>query len=126
MRPGEHVAWAVAGVFLVTNIAIRAAMNANQKLATRLPKREDRAMYLAVTTCVGSLSVGAGALVAGEVMELLGGWSVTVFGSEYVGYHVLFAASAVLRVASTALVKFLPDRETEHATMRESECRRAA
>jgi MFS family permease len=126
MRPGEHVAWAVAGVFLVTNIAIRAAMNATQKLATRLPKREDRGMYLAVTTCVGSLSVGAGALVAGEVMELLKGWNVTVFGSEYVGYHVLFAASAVLRVASTALVKRLPDRETEHATMRESECRRAA
>ncbi|MHC5053688.1 MAG: MFS transporter [Planctomycetota bacterium] len=126
MRPGAHVAWAVAGLFFVTNIAMRAAMNASQKLTTRLPKREDRGMYLAVSTCVGSLAVGAGALVAGEVMQLLDGWSVTVFGVGFVGFHVLFGASALLRLASTALTARLPDRQTEHATMRESECRRAA
>lgn len=103
-----------------------AAMNASMKLVTRLPRREERGMYLAVSTCVGSLAVGAGALVAGEVMELLDGWSFTLFGVGFVGYHVLFGASAVLRLASTTLTAFLPDRETEHATMRESECRRAA
>jgi MFS family permease len=126
MRPGPHVVWAVAGLFLVTNIAVRAAMNASMKLTTRLPKREDRGMYLAVSACVGSLGIGAGALVAGEVMEALKGWSVTIFGLSFVGFHVLFGASALLRFASTALTRFLPDRETEHATMRESENRRAA
>ena len=82
-------------------------------------------MYYAVSTCVGSLGVG-GALVAGEAMEFLGGWSITLSGATFVGYHVLFAASAVLRLASTALAGLLPDREPEHATMRESERRRAA
>ena len=80
-------------------------------------------MYLAVCTCVASLAVGAGALVAGEVMEFLDGWSVTLFGASFVGFHVLFGASALLRLASTALTRFLPDRETEHATVRESERR---
>lgn len=126
MRPAEHVAWMVAGVFLVTNIATSAAMNASQKLVTRLPRREDRSMYLAVATCVCSLAIGAGALVAGEVMEALDGWSWTAMGGVFVGYHVLFAVSALLRFASTGLTHFLPDRETEHATMQESENRRAA
>lgn len=126
MRPGPHVVWAVAGLFLVTNIAMRAAMNASMKLTTRLPKREDRGMYLAVSACVGSLGFGAGALVAGEVMEFLDGWSVSLFGITFVGFHVLFGASALLRFASTALTRLLPDRKTEHATMRESESRRAA
>ena len=126
MRPGPGVAFAVAGLFLVTNFAMYAAMNAGQKLVTRLPRREDRGMYLAVSTCVGSLGVGGGALIAGEVMQLLDGWRATFLGAEFVGYHVLFAASAILRLASTALTGLLPDRETEHATMRASESRRAA
>jgi len=126
MRPGPSVAFSVAGLFLVTNFAMYAAMNAGQKLVTRLPRREDRGMYLAVSTCVGSLSVGAGALVAGEVMQFLDGWGVTLLGAPFLGYHVLFAASALLRLASTALTGLLPDRETEHATMRASESRRAA
>ena len=124
MRPGEHVVWQLAGFFLLANFATNAAINARQKLVTRLPKREDRSMYIAVSTCHASVAAGVGCLAGGEILQALDGWSYRAGGFELVGFHVIFAISAALRLASTSLTRFLPDRETERAYVRAAEGRR--
>jgi Na+/melibiose symporter-like transporter len=123
--PETAAAW-MLGTFLVVGPTTQAAMNAGLKHVTRLPRREDRAMYLAVSMCLTHLAMGTGAFVAGEVLEALEGWSWTAGGGTFVGFHVLFGASFVLRLGSCALTRFLPDHGTEQSFVRAAEGRRAS
>jgi len=89
---------------LVSGTASGAAMTAANKLITRFPPPEDRAMYVAVSSCLGNLAGGVGALTAGTVLRALEGWSFTLWGSTFVAFHILFAASLCLRLASAMLL----------------------
>jgi hypothetical protein len=122
----ETAAWWLVGAFLLGGPAIHAAMTAREKLVCRLPRREDRSMYVAVSACASSAAVGVGAIVAGEVLQLLGGWSFALGGSTFSGYHVLFGASILLRLAATTLVRRLPAPALERERIRASETAAAA
>ena len=81
------------------------AGNASGKLITRLPESRDVAMYVAVSTCVGSLAGGMGPLVAGLLLHALEGVQWTVGARALGGFHVLFALSLLLRNASTLILR---------------------
>jgi MFS family permease len=89
---------------LTSGIASSAAVTAANKLITRFPPAQDRAMYVAVSSCLGSLAGGIGAIAAGTLLRALEGWSFTVWSSSFGAFHVLFVASLALRMASAVLL----------------------
>ena len=91
-----------------------AALNAAIKLITRMPKPQDRAMYVAVSSCLGSAAGGLGALTAGTVLKVLGDWQMTVWGWTFVAFHLLFIASLCLRLGSAlVLIRRVKDPEPD-------------
>ena len=80
------------------------AVNAANKLIIRVPPPEQRAMYLAVTACLNNLAGGMGPLAAGLFLDLFEGRHWLLGGFEVVPFHLVFAASFVLRLASWLLV----------------------
>jgi len=105
----ETALWWLAISSLLGGTSSYAAMNAANKVVTRFPPPEHRAMYIAVSSCLGSLAGGVGVMVSGAVVGTLEGWSVTWGGWTFIGFHVVFAASAVLRLVATfVLVPRIP------------------
>jgi len=85
---------------VVGGMGSTAATNAANKLVTRLPAPENRAMYAAVSRCAGNFAGGLGAFAAGATLALLGGWHTSVFGWTVAAFPILFVISLVLRLSS--------------------------
>ena len=95
---------------IVGGTSSTAATTAANKLITRLPLPEHRAMYVAVSTGLGSLAGGLGALAAGVILRFLEGWSVSTPWLAFGGFHVLFVSSLVLRLAfALLLIRRIPE-----------------
>ena len=101
--PGSSVLWVgLAGV--VGGVFSAAAANASVKLAIRFPAPEDSGMYMAVSTMIGSLAGGLGTLTAGVFLNVMGPWSLRLFGLVVSAFPLLFAGSTVLRFATVFLL----------------------
>jgi MFS family permease len=105
------IASVVGGVFST------AAMNASVKLVTRFPAPEDSGMYMSVSTMIGSLGGGLGALAAGLFLNAMGAWSIRLFGLVVSAFPLLFAVSTLLRFATVFAV--LPRIRTTPSAQRE-------
>lgn len=93
-----------------------AAVNAATKLITRLPPAAERAMYVAVSSCLGNVAGGLGVLAAGTVLHALEHWHWEVWGWTLVGFHVLFLGSLLLRFGSAlTLIRRVRDPVTQPA-----------
>lgn len=101
--PRSAAVW-LACSSLVGGASSMAAITAANKFITRFPPPGHRAMYVAVSSCLASLSGGMGALVAGTVLKLADGWSWSAAGTVLTGFHLLFAASFCLRLGSAVLL----------------------
>ena len=84
--------------------AASAATNASNKLILRVPPRNQRAMYMAVTACLNNVSGGIASLIAGYFLAFLHGHTWTIWGREYVPFHLLFLISLFMRMAAWLLV----------------------
>ena len=82
------------------NVGSNAALTAANKLITRLPRPQDRAMYTAVSSCLGSVAGGIGALAAGTFLSLMGDWHLTLGGKTFIAFHLLFLISAAMRLST--------------------------
>ncbi|MDX9973013.1 MAG: MFS transporter [FCB group bacterium] len=117
----SHLCWAVVPIFwvvatprtalfwltvsmVISGAATSPAVNAANKLITRTPPRHLRAMYMAMSTCVGALAGGFGALSGGIFLTWFGDLEWILGGVTFVSFHLLFLASLVLRVASWTLL----------------------
>jgi len=99
--------WAIVWVSLagvLGTVFSTAATNASVKLATRFPARDDGGMYMAISTVVGSLANGLGALLAGVYLAAAGAWSMSVGGLVVSAFPMLFIVSFVTRLASVSLL----------------------
>jgi MFS family permease len=107
--PTTALIW-VGASSLVGGISTTAATSAANKLITRLPPAENRAMYVAVSTSVGSIAAGFGVITAGIVLGWLENWHVVFAGHLLGGFHVLFIVSFCFRALCTALlIPRIPD-----------------
>lgn len=102
--PATALLWLGAAA-LVGGVGTTTALTAANKLITRLPPPGHVPMYVAVSTCVGSLSGACAALCAGLLLQALHGMSWQIGPVTVGGFHVLFAASAVLCGVSTTLIR---------------------
>ena len=89
---------------VVSGIFATAGTNAGLKLVTRFPQPEQAPMYMAVSSSTANLANGLGALVAGVFLQVMGGWTASVGRLTLSAFPVLFAASFVLRLASTLVL----------------------
>ncbi len=107
--PSTAMLWLGLGAF-VAGLGSEAGLNAANKLITRVRAPDRIPMYTAVSSCVGSLSGGVGALIAGLSLQALEHMSFTVGGMTVVGFHVLFFASFVLRTSAILAIRRIPGR----------------
>ncbi len=111
--PATAMVWlTIQGV--ISGTASRAATTAANKLVTRFPAPENVAVYSAISACTASLASALGCFAAGYVLRLFGDWSVTILGCTFIGFHVLFIFSFVLRMLS-ALFLIHPINEVRRA-----------
>jgi MFS family permease len=89
---------------VISGVACNAAVTAANKLVIRYPRPEKVAMYSAVSSCLGSLAGGLGAMAAGGALALLSGWKTSVGGYAIGAFQVVFIVSMVLRFGTTALL----------------------
>ena len=116
-----HILWALLPVFwlistpqiaLVTialasvfgGLGSTSATIAANKLITRFPPPESRAMYIAVSTSLGNLAGGLGPIIAGFVLRSMAGTTVAVGPFELSAFRFLFLASLVLRLMSALVL----------------------
>ena len=118
---GGHLSWAVLPAFwflatpatallwigaasLLGGISSTAGTTAANKLITRLPPAASRATYIAVSSSLGSLAAGFGAITAGVVLHVAGDWRVAFGPWSLGGFHLLFIGSLCLRLASAVFL----------------------
>jgi len=65
--------------------------------------QENRTMFIAAGTALAGMVGGLTAVGAGALLRGLSAWSVTWGGWTFLGFHLLFIASLVLRLASIGL-----------------------
>jgi Na+/melibiose symporter-like transporter len=102
-RPETALYWLGAGS-LISGVACSAANTAANKLVTRVPPPELRAVYVAVSSSAGSLAGGCGAITAGIIMYVFGESSMATPIGVIGGFQVLFMISLCLRVSTTVLL----------------------
>jgi MFS family permease len=102
-RPSTALYW-LAASSVTAGLAVTLAANSATKLITRLPRAEHVAMYVAVSSCVGSLAGGAGPLLSGLALSLAREASWRIGGVTFIGFHLVFAVSLLARSLSTLLL----------------------
>jgi MFS family permease len=86
---------------VVGGIFPAAANNAATKLVTRFPPAEQTGMYMGVSSMIGNICGGFGALAAGAFLDLMGPWSLSLGRLSVSAFPVLFIASSIMRLATT-------------------------
>ena len=89
---------------LFAGAACIAALTAANKLITRFPTPEHRAMYVGVSSSLGCLAGGFGALTASGLLWGFGDWQTSLAGWTVTGFHVVFLASFALRLLSVTVI----------------------
>ncbi|MEO8496774.1 MAG: hypothetical protein ABI614_17025, partial [Planctomycetota bacterium] len=67
--------------------------------------QENRTMYIAAGTALAGMVGGITAVGAGAILRGMSGWSMDWGGWTYNGFHMLFAVSLLLRLASIGLAR---------------------
>lgn len=117
-----------AFAILVPVFVIDAVLNAGINIGSngfmlKHTPQENRAMFVAAGTAVAGTIGGVTAIAAGFVLKSLDGWSITIAGQTFVGFHVLFGVSLALRFLGVHLARALcepsstPTREVLRITL---------
>ena len=111
----------IAFVFLMPVFMLDAFLNAGITIANngfmiKNSPRENRTMFIAAGTGFAGVVGGIASIAAGAAIAASEGWSWTWAGATYVNFHLLFAASMLLRLTSAALATRI--REPSSASTR--------
>lgn len=117
-----------AFAILVPVFVIDAVLNAGINIGSngfmlKHTPQENRAMFVAAGTALAGTIGGVTAIAAGFVLKSLDGWSITIAGQTFVGFHVLFGVSLALRFLGVHLARALcepsstPTREVLRITL---------
>ena len=93
---------------LVPILAMDAQLNAginiaNQGYMLKYSPRENRTTFLAAGTALAGMIGGLTAVAAGWWLTRLSSWTLDFAGAHFVGFHVLFFSSMLLRISAIAL-----------------------
>jgi MFS family permease len=93
----------LAPIFMIDAFLNAGILIANNGFMIKNSPRENRTMFIAAGTGVAGIVGGLASIAAGAAIAATDGWSMTLGGTTYVNFHVMFAASLVLRLVGAAL-----------------------
>ncbi len=93
----------LAPVFMLDALLNAGIAIASNGFMLKNSPRENRTMFIAAGTALAGMVGGVTAVGAGAVLRGMAGWSMTWAGGTFVGFHLLFAASLLLRLVSIGL-----------------------
>ena len=104
----------IAFAILVPTFVIDAVLNAGINIGSngfmlKHTPSQNRAMFVAAGTALAGTIGGITAIVAGLALQYLDGWSITIYGQTFVGFHVLFGISLALRFMGVHLARALKE-----------------
>jgi len=109
---------------MIPILAIDSALNAGIAIATngfllRHSPAENRAMYIAAGSALAGIVGGVTSVVAGGILSrllaALGSEGVQLLGMHFSGFHILFLASMLMRVASIGYARRIQEPESSGA-----------
>jgi hypothetical protein len=92
--------WVLVPVFMVDAVLNAAIAIASNGFMLKNSPVENRSMYIAAGTAIAGMTGGLTSIVAGGVLSLLDGSTVSLAGRELNGFHLLFSVSLLLRLVS--------------------------
>jgi MFS family permease len=95
--------WVLSPVFMIDAFLNAGIAIANNGFMIKNSPRENRTMFVAAGAGFAGMVGGVASIMAGAALAASEDWSWTIEGTRYVNFHVLFAASLVLRLVSAAL-----------------------
>lgn len=103
--------------FLVPVLMMDAQLNAginiaNQGFMLKYSPAKGRTMFIASGTALAGMVGGITAVVTGYLLTRLGDWSLYVGEWKLMGFHVVFAVSAILRLLAIGLAKQVEEPES--------------
>jgi len=101
-----HVAfWILVPVFMVDQVLNAGILIANNGFMIKNSPSENRTMYIAASTAVAGTVGGITSILAGWGLTQIAGFEVTWLGRTWGHFHVMFAASVLLRWMAIVLVR---------------------
>lgn len=102
--PRPELALAVlTPVFMIDALLNAGIAIASNGFLLKNSPQENRTMYIAAGTALAGMVGGITAVLAGAMLRGMSGWSITWAGGTFVGFHVLFVSSLILRFISVGL-----------------------
>ena len=95
--------WVLAPIFMIDAFLNAGIAIANNGFMIKNSPREGRTMFIAAGTGFAGIVGGVASIGAGAAIAASADWSWMLAGTRYVNFHVLFAASMVLRMAAAVL-----------------------
>ncbi len=101
----RNVVWLLPAAFLVDGTLNSGYMVARNGFMLKLAPRENRSMFIAAVTGLAGLFGGAAAMLSGAWLRSMEGWEAVWMGRTWGRYHLVFAASLVMRWIAVPLVR---------------------
>ncbi|MBI3836914.1 MAG: MFS transporter [Planctomycetia bacterium] len=95
--------WVLSPVFMIDAFLNAGIAIANNGFMIKNSPRENRTMFIAAGTGFAGILGGAASILAGAAIAASADWSWTFGSTRFVNFHLLFAISMVLRLASAVL-----------------------
>lgn len=105
----------LAPVFMIDAFLNAGILIANNGFLIKNSPRENRTMFVAAGTGFAGMVGGVASILAGAGIAATADWSWVFHGTQYVNFHVLFAASMVLRLVSAVLATLVCEPSSAHA-----------
>lgn len=111
----ENVVWLLPLAFFPDG-----ALNAGYTLASNgymltIAPRRNRSMFIAAITGLAGLCGGLGAMAAGALLDVCQQWHLALLGREWGRYHLVFAASLLMRAACQPFVQRIREPGAAHS-----------
>lgn len=102
-RDPQLAFWLLVPVFMIDALLNAGVLIATNGFLLKNSPAENRTMYIASGTAFAGMAGGATSVLAGALLSASDSWSWEWQGHHWVNFHVLFAVSICLRLASIAL-----------------------
>ena len=92
--------WIMVPIFILDSVLNAGIAIANNGFMLKNSPAENRTMYIAAGTAVAGLVGGLTSIVTGAFLVLSAGWNMSFGGSDFTNFHIIFAASLIMRLAA--------------------------
>jgi MFS family permease len=107
--------WFLAPIFMLDALLNAGIAIASNGFMLKNSPQQNRSMYIAAGTALAGTIGGVTSIATGILLTGMGNWSWTFAGWTFVGYHALFAASLLMRLASIVLAARMREPDTTSA-----------